>query len=222
MLLAAGRRDLDAVLDAPHRRRTSRASCRPAWTARWSRAASSASPSSPSPRSSARASRPRSSCSGQATAAAEANAGAPARWSARSSASLIAVAIGYGFYLGARVINLQTFFRWTGHRADLHRRGPAGLRASTSSSRRASSRSGRRPRSTSAAVLPHERRHRRDGPDPDRRLSCCGRSSATPARRSGSTLIAWLAYLAVVLPLYLRPIKPAAPRPCDGAAGATA
>src|ERR687896_2113050 len=26
----------------------------------------------------------------------------------------IAVAIGYGFYVGARVINLQTFFRWTG------------------------------------------------------------------------------------------------------------
>ena len=27
---------------------------------------------------------------------------------------LIAVALGYGFYRGARVINLQTFFRWTG------------------------------------------------------------------------------------------------------------
>jgi high-affinity iron transporter len=34
--------------------------------------------------------------------------------------------------------------------------------------------------------------------------------SSTP---EWATLIAWAAYLAVVLPLYLRPVKPSAPRP---------
>jgi high-affinity iron transporter len=37
--------------------------------------------------------------------------------------------------------------------------------------------------------------------------------SSTP---EWATLVAWAAYLAIVLPLYLRPIKPSAPRPVTG------
>ncbi|HEX2142720.1 MAG TPA: hypothetical protein VHK28_10705, partial [Candidatus Limnocylindria bacterium] len=37
--------------------------------------------------------------------------------------------------------------------------------------------------------------------------------SSTP---EWATLIVWLAYLAVVLPLYLRPVKPVAPKPVTG------
>src|SRR5918999_6097915 len=51
---------------------------------------------------------------GQATAASEADAGAASTLVGAFIGLVIAVALGYAFYIGARVINLQTFFRWTG------------------------------------------------------------------------------------------------------------
>ena len=51
---------------------------------------------------------------GQVTAASEAEAGAGGTLLGALIGLAIAAALGYGFYRGARVINLQTFFRWTG------------------------------------------------------------------------------------------------------------
>ena len=51
---------------------------------------------------------------GQATAATTEKAGAASTLVGAFIGILIAVALGYGFYRGARVINLARFFRWTG------------------------------------------------------------------------------------------------------------
>jgi high-affinity iron transporter len=148
---------------------------------------------------------------GQATAASEANAGAASTLVGAFIGILIAIAIGYGFYAGARVINLQTFFRWTGIGLifiaagllayAVHEFVEAGV--ITVGTATAFDISG---------VLPHSGDIAETGPIliVGQLLRALFGYSSTP---EWATLIAWLAYLAVVLPLYLRPVKPAAPKP---------
>ena len=70
---------------------------------------------------------------------------------------LIAVAIGFGFYRGARVLNLRTFFRWTGVALIFI---AAGL-LSHAVHELALSPSAPRPPSTSAASCPTRAKYRR-------------------------------------------------------------
>jgi high-affinity iron transporter len=123
----------------------------------------------------------------------------------------IAVAIGYGFYMGARVINLQTFFRWTGIALIFIAAGLLGYAVHEFVE------AGVIPFGTSTAfdisgVLPHSGSITEEGPIVivGSLLRAMFGYSSTP---EWATLIAWAAYLAVVLPLYLRPVKPSAPRP---------
>ena len=144
---------------------------------------------------------------GQATAAVETEAGALPTLLGAFLGLAIAIVIGYGLYRGARVINLRTFFRWTGvalifvaagllsHAA--HEFVEAGwITVGTSTAFDISS------------VLPHEG---------EGLAAVVGQLLRTLFGYSSSpewvTLLAWLAYLVAVLTLYLRPMRPAAPRP---------
>ncbi len=147
---------------------------------------------------------------GQTTAAVEAEAGALPTLGGALLGLLIAIAIGYGLYRGARVINLRTFFRWTGVALifvaagllshAVHEFVEAGwITFGTSTAFDVSS------------VLPHEG----DGLAAviGQLLRALFGYSSTP---EWITLLVWLAYLATVLTLYLRPMKPRAPRPVAG------
>ena len=123
----------------------------------------------------------------------------------------IAVAIGYAFYVGARVINLQTFFRWTGIALIFIAAGLLGYAVHEFVE------AGVIPFGSAtafdiSAVLPHSGDIAETGPIliVGQLLRAMFGYSSTP---EWATLIAWAAYLAVVLPLYLRPVKPSAPRP---------
>ncbi len=147
---------------------------------------------------------------GQATAASEANAGATSTLVGAFIGLVIAVAIGYGFYVGARVINLQTFFRWTGIALIFIAAGLLGYAVHEFVE------AGVIPFGSAtafdiSAVLPHSGDIAETGPIliVGQLLRALFGYSSTP---EWATLIAWLGYLAVVLPLYLRPIKPTAPR----------
>ncbi|HYM52249.1 MAG TPA: iron uptake transporter permease EfeU [Candidatus Dormibacteraeota bacterium] len=147
---------------------------------------------------------------GQVTAAAEAEAGAFSTLLGAVIGLVIAVALGYGFYRGARVINLQTFFRWTGVALifiaagllshAIHEFIEAGLIGV-----------GTATAFDISSVLPH------DGESGIAVLGQLLRAlfgySSTP---EWLTLIAWLAYVLAVLVLYLRPMRPTAPRPVAG------
>jgi high-affinity iron transporter len=144
---------------------------------------------------------------GQATAASEANAGAGGTLLGALVGLLIAIGLGYGFYRGARVINLQTFFRWTGVALIFI---AAGL---LSHAVHEFVEVGVIGFGTAAAfdissVLPH------DGTDPigaiGQLLGALFGYTSTP---EWATLLTWLAYVVTVLVLYLRPAKPAQPRP---------
>jgi high-affinity iron transporter len=148
---------------------------------------------------------------GQVTAASEANAGATSTLVGALIGILIAVGIGYAFYIGARVINLQTFFRWTGVALifiaagllayAVHEFVEAGVITV-----------GTGTAFDISAVLPHSGDISETGPIliVGQLLRALFGYSSTP---EWATLVAWLAYLAIVLPLYLRPVKPSAPRP---------
>jgi high-affinity iron transporter len=151
---------------------------------------------------------------GQATAASEANAGAASTLVGAFIGLVIAVALGYGFYVGARVINLQTFFRWTGIALvfiaagllgyAIHEFVEAGvITVGTSTAFDIS------------AVLPHSGEIAQTGP-----ILIVGQLLRAlfgySSRPEVVTLVAWMAYIAVVLALYLRPIKPSAPRQVTG------
>jgi len=151
---------------------------------------------------------------GQATAASEANAGAASTLVGAFIGLIIAVGIGYAFYVGARVINLQTFFRWTGIALIFIAAGLLGyavhefveagvITIGTSTAFDISS------------ILPHSGDIDETGPILvlGQLLRALFGYSSTP---EWATLVAWIAYLAVVLPLYLRPVKPSAPRPVTG------
>jgi high-affinity iron transporter len=148
---------------------------------------------------------------GQVTAASEADAGAASTMVGAVIGIAIAVAIGYGFYRGARVINLQTFFRWTGIALIFIAAGLVGYAVHefieagwiTIGTARAFDIS---------SVLPHSGEIAERGPIliVGQLLRALFGYSSTP---EWATLVAWLAYLAIVLPLYLRPLKPAPAKP---------
>ena len=115
----------------------------------------------------------------------------------------IAAAIGYALYRGARVINLRTFFSWTGVALifiaagllsyAVHEFVEAGV--ITVGTSRAFDISG---------VLPHDPAAGPAGVAGSILRAIFGYSS-TP---EWITLITWVAYVAVVLTLYLRPLRP--------------
>ncbi len=123
-----------------------------------------------------------------------------------------AVVIGYGFYRGSRRVNLGTFFRWTGvalvfiaaglvsHAvSELIEAGVITVGTDTAFD--------------ISAILSHE------GPIGSILRALFGYTS-TP---EWATFIAWLAYIVIVLPLYLRPVKPtpAPTRPSETSPAAT-
>jgi high-affinity iron transporter len=144
---------------------------------------------------------------GQATAASEADAGATSTLVGAFIGLVIAVVLGYGFYVGARVINLQTFFRWTGIALIFIAAGLLGyavhefveagvITIGTSTAFDIS------------AILPHSGDIAETGPIliVGQLLRALFGYSSTP---EWATLIAWLAYVVVVLYLYTRPLRPA-------------
>jgi high-affinity iron transporter len=147
---------------------------------------------------------------GQATAASDANAGAASTLVGAFIGLVVAVAIGYGFYAGARVINLQTFFRWTGIALIFIAAGLLGYAVHEFVE------AGVIPFGSStafdiSAVLPHSGDIAETGPIliVGQLLRALFGYSSTP---EWATLVAWATYLVVVLALYLRPMAPSAPR----------
>ena len=138
---------------------------------------------------------------GQIQAASAAQAGAPSVLAGAIVGLAIALGIGYGFYRGSRVINLQTFFRWTGIALvfiaagllshAVHEFVEVGIITV-----------GTQTAFDISRVLPHD-------PESGNVLGQLLRAlfgySSTP---EVVTLIVHLAYLAIVLPLYLRPVSP--------------
>jgi high-affinity iron transporter len=118
----------------------------------------------------------------------------------------IAAAIGYGFYAGARVINLQTFFRWTGIGLIFIAAGLLGY-AVHEFTEAGVIPFGSQTAFDISAVLPHSGELSERGPIliVGQLLRALFGYSSTP---EWSTLIAWAAYLIVVLWLYTRPVRP--------------
>jgi high-affinity iron transporter len=140
---------------------------------------------------------------GQATAATEADAGAAGTFVGALIGLLIAVALGYGFYRGARVINLQRFFRWTGVALIFIAAGLLSHAVHEFVEINVIS-VGTGTAFDISGVLPHE------GTDlagiVGQLLRALFGYSSSP---EWITLASWLAYVAMVLFLYLRPLKPA-------------
>ena len=147
---------------------------------------------------------------GQATAATEADAGATGTLLGALIGLVIAVGLGYGFYRGARVLDLRSFFRWTGialvfiaagllsHAVhEFVEVGVIGFGTATAFD--------------ISAVLPHEG-ETVAGVIGQLLRALFGYSS----NPEWVTLFSWLAYVVAVLALYLRPVKPAQPRPITG------
>ena len=143
---------------------------------------------------------------GQAAAATTENVGAASTLVGALIGILIAILLGYGFYRGARVINLARFFRWTGvalifiagglvsHAAhEFIDAGLIGVGTSTAFD--------------ITALLPSE-------PEGGNLLGQLLRSvfgyTSTP---EWTTLLTWIVYVVSVLTLYLRPMKPPTPAP---------
>jgi high-affinity iron transporter len=134
---------------------------------------------------------------GQATAASQADGGAASVFVGALVGLLLAVAIGYGLYRGSRRLDLQAFFRWTGIALIFI---AAGL---LSQAVHEFIEIGLIPFGTQtaydiSAVLPH-----REGIG--QFLRALFGYSSTP---EVTTLIVYVAYLVIVLTLYLRPISP--------------
>ena len=151
---------------------------------------------------------------GQATAAGDADAGATSTLLGAVVGIGLAALIGYGFYRGARVINLSTFFRWTGVALvfiaagllahSIHEFveiGWIGVATGTAFD--------------ISAVLPHA-----GDPTELGAVAVIGQLLRALFGYSSSpewvTLVGWLAYVVAVLALYLRPVKPASPQPVSG------
>jgi high-affinity iron transporter len=144
---------------------------------------------------------------GQITAAADAEVGALSTLLGAMVGMLLAVGIGYALYRGAQIINLRTFFRWTGIALifiaagllshAVHEFVEIGLITfGTSTAFDISS------------VLPHEG---------EGLLATIGQLLRAMFGYTSSpewiTLITWLVYVVVVMYLYLRPLKPVEPKP---------
>ena len=148
---------------------------------------------------------------GQTQAAARAEGGAASTLLGAVVGLLIATAIGYGFYRGARVINLRTFFQWTGVALIFI---AAGLlsHAVHEFVEVAEFYGSELPLSATAfdlgGILPHE------GNFLGEMLRAIFGYTSTP---EWLTLLVWAGYLAVVLTMYLRPLPPpaAAARPVE-------
>jgi high-affinity iron transporter len=114
-----------------------------------------------------------------------------------------AVGIGYGFYRGAHVLNLRTFFRWTGvalifiaagllsHAVhELVEVGVITVGTSTAFDL--------------SGILPHS------GEGFAALVGSLLRAMfGYTSQPEWVTFLTWLGYIAVVLPLYLRPVRPA-------------
>ncbi len=143
---------------------------------------------------------------GQATAASRADAGAASVLVGALVGMVIAGALGVAFYRGARIINLGTFFRWTGIALVFIAAGLlshalhefADVRAVTFGTATAFDLSGVLPDagSSPAAIV-------------GQFLRALFGYAAAP---EWITLLAWLTYVLVILTLYLRPVSPAPPR----------
>ncbi len=144
---------------------------------------------------------------GQVTAATDSEVGALSTLVGALIGMVIAIGIGFAFYRGAQVINLRTFFRWTGIALifiaagllshAVHEFVEIGvITFGTSTAFDISS------------VLPHEG---------DGLLATIGQLLRAMFGYTSNpewvTLLTWLAYVVVVMFLYLRPVKPAAPKP---------
>ena len=124
---------------------------------------------------------------------------------------VIAAALGYGFYRGARVINLQRFFRWTGVALifiaagllshAVHEFVEIGVISF-----------GTGTAFDISTVLPHEGATTVAGIIGQLLRALFGYSS----NPEWITLVTWLAYVLAVLVLYLRPMKPAQPARISG------
>jgi high-affinity iron transporter len=148
---------------------------------------------------------------GQATEATQANDAAPSTLLGALIGLLIAAALGYGFYRGARVINLQRFFRWTGVALIFI---AAGLlsHAVHEFVEIGVINFGTATAFDISAVLPHEGSTDFAGIIGQLLRALFGYSS----NPEWIVLTTWVAYVAVVLFLYLRPLKPAQPQPVTG------
>jgi high-affinity iron transporter len=147
----------------------------------------------------------------QATEATQANNAASSTLGGAFIGLLIAAALGYGFYRGARLINLQRFFRWTGVALifiaagllshAVHEFVEIGvINVGTATAFDIS------------AVLPHENQSDLAGIIGQLLRALFGYSS----NPEWITLATWLAYVALVLSLYLRPLKPSQPERLTG------
>ena len=144
---------------------------------------------------------------GQVTAAADAEVGALSTLVGALVGLLIAIGIGYALYRGAQIINLRSFFRWTGIALifiaagllshAVHEFVEIGVITFGTSTA-----------FDISAVLPHEG---------DGFLATVGQLLRAMFGYTSSpewiTLITWLVYVVVVMYLYLRPIKPTQPKP---------
>jgi high-affinity iron transporter len=120
----------------------------------------------------------------------------------------IAVGIGVAIYQGTRRVNLAAFFKWTGVALifiaaglvsyAVHEFVEAGLITV-----------GTGPAFDISGILPHDAA---SGNILGMLLRAMFGYSSSP---EVVTFVAWLAYIAIVLPLYLRPVKPTAPRPAE-------
>jgi high-affinity iron transporter len=151
---------------------------------------------------------------GQVTAASEADFGALSTLFGAFIGLVVAALIGFGFYRGARVINLATFFRWTGIGLIFIAAGLLGYATHELVE------AGWIPFGTGTAfdisgVLPHSGDLAEHGPIliVGQLLRALFGYSSSP---EWATLVAWFTYLVVVLWLYTRPLSPAAPRPLSG------
>jgi high-affinity iron transporter len=154
---------------------------------------------------------------GQAAAASSAESGAMAVLLGAFIGLLIAIGIGYGFYRGAQVINLRTFFRWTGVALifiaagllshAVHELVEIGIITIGTS-----------PAFDISGILPHEG---------EGILALIGSLLRAlfgyTSQPEWITFLTWLGYILIVLPLYLRPVRPAdsAPRPVEGTVAGT-
>jgi high-affinity iron transporter len=147
---------------------------------------------------------------GQATAASKADLGASSVLLGALIGLVFAVALGFGFYRGARVLNLRTFFGWTGLALIFV---AAGLVASALHEfvEIGWIRIGTATAFDISAVVPHE----------GGGMGVIGQFLHAlfgyTSQPEWITLLTWLAYLTVVIGLYTRPPRPAksAARPTE-------
>ena len=141
---------------------------------------------------------------GQATAASRADLGAPSVLIGAFIGLAVAVTLGFGFYRGARVLNLRTFFGWTGLALIFV---AAGLVASALHEfiEIGWIRIGTATAFDISAIVPHE----------GGGLGVIGQFLHAlvgyTSRPEWITLLIWVGYVTVVVALYTRPTRPPKP-----------